>query len=110
VRATQPLPFRGRVVWLTSAQGGRRSGPPDTPADSDYAATAFVPPESVETGLASFILRVDDRTAWQSTARGDWLIVANERPHLAEPGSVIVITEGPQPVAYFHVDRIDHDD
>jgi hypothetical protein len=41
------LPFQGRVLWLTPEQGGRRSGPPATRPGDDYAATAFVPPETV---------------------------------------------------------------
>jgi hypothetical protein len=69
-------------------------------------STAFVPPESIENGLASFILRVDDRTAWSSPASGGWLAVENDRPHMIERGSIVVITEGPSPVAYFHVDGI----
>ena len=52
------LPFEGEVVWLTPEQGGRSSGPPPTPAEQDYAATAFVPPRTVHTGLASFVMRV----------------------------------------------------
>jgi hypothetical protein len=43
----RPLPFQGRVLWLTPQLGGRRSGPPATPAGDGYAATAFVPPETV---------------------------------------------------------------
>ena len=106
MRATRALPFNGRIVWLTREQGGRASGPPDTPADSDYVPTAFVPPESIESGIASFILRVDDRTAWSSQARGGWLAVENEWPHMVERGSVVVITERARLVAYFHVDEI----
>ena len=49
----RPLPFQGRVLWLTPEQGGRRSGPPATPAGDDYAATAFVPPDTVASWLAS---------------------------------------------------------
>jgi hypothetical protein len=68
-------------------------------------STAFVPPESIQNGIASFILRVDDRSAWSSLASGGWLAVENEWPHMVERGSVVVITEGPRLVAYFHVDE-----
>jgi hypothetical protein len=50
VRATRPLPFNGRVVWLTPEQEGRASGPPATPADSDYMSTAFVLSTSRQNG------------------------------------------------------------
>jgi len=58
-------------------------------------------------GLASFSLRVDDRSAWSSRASGDWLVVPNEWPHMVVRGSIVVITEGPRVVAYFHIDEID---
>ena len=69
------LPFLGRIVWLTADQGGRPSGPPATPVDRDYATTAFVPPHTVETGLASFVLRVKDPGDWTSAARAGWLVL-----------------------------------
>jgi len=78
MRLDQALPFRGEVVWLTSDQGGRRSGPPTTPKTQDYAATAYVPPANVDDGLASFVLRVADRSSWRSEAEGAWLAVENE--------------------------------
>jgi hypothetical protein len=53
---------------LTAAQGGRASGPPPTPEDQDYTATAYVPPATVDDGLASFVLRVMDRSAWRRRA------------------------------------------
>lgn len=106
VRGPDSLPFRGQVVWLTADQGGRASGPPPTPVDDDYAATAYVPPARLADGLASFVLRVDDRSAWRSTATGGWLIVANEPPQQVQIGSVVVITEGPRDVAYFHVGEL----
>jgi hypothetical protein len=49
----RPLPVQDRVLGLTPEQGGRRSGPPATPARDDDAATAFVPPEAVASWLAS---------------------------------------------------------
>ena len=99
-------PFHGRVVWLTPEQGGRSSGPPQPSTDIDYAHTAFVPPHTVDSGLASFALRNFDAGAWSSAAEGRWLIVENGGDQLVEPGSVVVCTEGPRVVAYFHVERV----
>lgn len=96
-------PFRGVVVWLTKDQGGRAAGPPRPP----YATTAYVPPATVQTGgLASFVLDGFEPAAWRSAAEGRWLAVDNEWPHHVEPGSVVVITEGPKPVGYLHVDQV----
>jgi hypothetical protein len=44
VRLHRDLPFRGEIIWMTREQGGRAAGPPPTPEDQDYAATAYVPP------------------------------------------------------------------
>lgn len=100
------LPFRGRIVWLTFEQGGRRSGPPATPGDQDYASTAFVPPHTVQTGLASFVLRVEDRSAWESCADAGWLVVENSGRFRVQVGTVVVVTEGSRVVGYFHVDEV----
>ena len=100
------LPLRGQVIWLTPDQGGRSSGPPPTPADQDYAATAFVPPYDIENGLASFVLRVDDRTAWRSPATAGWLVVDNTSVHTVQAGTVVIITEGARRVGYFHVTEV----
>ena len=43
----------GEVMWLTPEQGGQATGVPDLP---HLAAAGFVPPQTVETGLASFAL------------------------------------------------------
>ncbi len=106
MRFSGTLRFHGDVVWLTPEQGGRSSGPPPTPNDQDYAATAFVPPATVANGLASFVLRVVDRSAWRSEADGDWLIIENEGVYKIGEGSVVVITEGPRPVAYLTVRQV----
>jgi hypothetical protein len=98
--------FHGRVVWLTAEQGGRKSGPPPTPETDDYAATAFVPPCTADTGLASFVLRVADRTSWTSEAAADWLVRQDDPRFDLQPGTVVVVTEGARPVAYFHVDTV----
>jgi hypothetical protein len=101
MRFGEPFPFQGRVVWLTPEQGGRVSGPPA--GSGDYAATAYVPPQSAEEGLASFALRITDPQAWISLAEGAWLVPQDDPRFTVTPGAVLVVTEGPQPVAYFHV-------
>lgn len=106
VKVEGPWRFAGRVVWLTPEQGGRSSGPPPVSAERDYAQTAFVPPHTVESGLASFVLRGFEDAAWTSTAEGRWLVVENDGDQLVEPGSVVVVTEGTRVVAYFHVERV----
>lgn len=107
MRIDAPLPFHGYVVWLTRDQGGRDSGPPPTPAEQDYAATGFVPPSTADTGLASVVLRVEDRVAWRSPADAGWLIVDNVPPYRVSDGEVLVVTEGRRVVAYFHVESVD---
>jgi hypothetical protein len=106
VRPERDLRFVGDVVWLTPGQGSRRSGPPQTPPDEDFAATAYVPPASAEDGLASFVLRVRDQSSWRSPASADWLVVPNEGVHWIDQGAVVVVTEGATPVAYFHVREV----
>jgi hypothetical protein len=106
VKLDGPFPFKGEIVWLTPEQGGRKSGPPAPPDDQDYAVTAFVPPHDVANGLASFILRAFRHGEWRSVAEGRWLVVENSDEQLVEPGSVVVVTEGPRPVAYFHVTQV----
>ncbi|SED53310.1 hypothetical protein SAMN04489727_8258 [Amycolatopsis tolypomycina] len=100
-----PFPFRGRVVWLTPAQGGRTTGPPQPAEGHAYAANAFVPPNTAVTGLASFVLRGFEPGASVSAAEGRWLTVENSGAFRVEPGTVVVITEGPEPVGYFHIER-----
>ncbi|MEV0712996.1 hypothetical protein, partial [Nocardia aurea] len=57
--------------------------------------------------LASFVLRVEDRTAWCSPATARWLTFDNVGAQAVRPGSVVVITEGPvRVVAYFHVTEV----
>ena len=52
------FPFRGWVIWLTPGQGGRQAGPPIPRTTWPYyAASAYVPPQTADTGLASFVLR-----------------------------------------------------
>lgn len=54
---TDPLRFHGTVVWLTQEHGGRRTGPPVPTPRHDYAANGFVPPLTVDTGLASMVVQ-----------------------------------------------------
>jgi hypothetical protein len=109
MKLDDPFPFRGVIVWLTPEQGGRKAIPV---ADDkhDYAATAFVPPLSAMTGLASFVLRGFAPGALRSPAEGRWLVVKNEGDQLVESGTVVVVTEGNRPVGYFLVEHVDPDD
>jgi hypothetical protein len=66
-----------------------------------------VPPETADTGLASFVLRDFDPNVVASEAAGRWLMVPNEWPHFVEVGAVVGITEGLRTVGYFHVESID---
>ncbi|HXQ44650.1 MAG TPA: hypothetical protein VN816_08430 [Acidimicrobiales bacterium] len=91
---------------MTPEQGGRKSGPPPLLTDIAYAHTAFVPPQTMETGLASFVLQGFEAGAWTSPAEGRWLIVLNDGEQRVERGNVVVVTEGHSIVAYFHVDEV----
>ena len=106
MHAYDPLPFHGTVVWLIDEQGGRRSGPPAPPPNRDYAATGFVPPLNVETGLASLVVRPAAPGAWRSAADAGWLVGDYQYPHEVTAGDVIVVTEGPTVVGYFHVESV----
>jgi hypothetical protein len=101
-----PFPFIGEVTWLTPEEGGRREGVPPVLDDVSYAHVAHVPPRSVADGSASFVLRGWDPTQWRSPADGRWLLVENQGGHLVTPGAVVIITEGPRPVASFRVDEV----
>ncbi|WP_206793312.1 hypothetical protein [Amycolatopsis sp. MtRt-6] len=100
-----PFPFHGRIVWLTPGQGGRTTGPPQPADGHTYAANAYVPPRTAVTGLASFVLRGFEPGALVSTADGRWLVVENTGAFRVEAGTVVVITEGPKTVGYFHVEH-----
>lgn len=113
MRPYEPLRFHGTIVWLTGEQGGRRSGPPapapaPAPApDHDYAATGYVPPLNVATGLASLVVRSATPGVWRSAADAGWLVGDYKYPHEVDAGDVIVVTEGPTVVGYFHVETVD---
>lgn len=104
---TQGFAFCGSVVWLTPEQGGRATGPPPPHRQWPYyAATAYVPPHTAATGLASFVLRGFQPGEWRSHADGRWLVVGNEGDQAVQHGSVVVITEGAQAVAFFIIDQL----
>jgi hypothetical protein len=101
------FPFRGSVIWLTPEQGGRTTGPPEPgTAWPYYAATAYVPPHTADSGLTSFILRNFETGAWRSHAEGRWLVDDPHGSQLVRPGSVIAVTEGVKVVAYFTIRHI----
>jgi hypothetical protein len=98
---------RGSVIWLTPEQGGRGTGPPvPRLAWPYYAATAYVPPRTADTGLASFSLRNFDTGTWRSCAEGRWLAADAHNDQMVWPGSVIAVAEGPRVVAYFTVQHV----
>jgi len=94
------------VIWLTSEQDGRRSGPPAPSPDRDYAANGFVPPLTVDTGLASLVVRPVTLGAWRSASDAGWLVGDYRYPHNVAPGDVIVVTEGSTIVGNFHVESV----
>ena len=57
-------------------------------------------------GVASFVIRAADRTAWRSAATAAWLIVENEGAYRVDNGTVLVVTECARDVAYFHVRQV----
>jgi hypothetical protein len=65
-----------------------------------------VPPLTVETGLASLVVRSGMPSAWRSAADAGWLVGGYEYPHDVVAGDVVVVTEGPQVVGYFHVESV----
>lgn len=106
VHRYDPLRFHGTIVWLTDEQGGQHTGPPVPTADRDYAANGFVPPLTVDTGLASLVVRPATPGAWRSAADAGWLVGDHRYPHDVTAGDVIVVTEGPTVVGYFHVESV----
>lgn len=101
-----PLRYHGTVIWLTEEQGGRHSGPPTPTTGRDYAANGFVPPLTVYTGLASLVVRPARLGEWRSVADAGWLVGDYRYPHDVAEGDVIVVTEGPKVVGYFHVESV----
>ena len=103
-KSSADFPIWGTITWLTSNQGGRRGGPPLTPGDTYYRATAFVAPSTLEDGLTSVVVNVSVRNAWQSHAKLRWLVPPG--PAVGR-GSCIFITEGPKTVALFRVEHVE---
>jgi hypothetical protein len=94
--------MHGEVEWPTPEEGGRKTGLPL----SAYAATDWrqdVGPD----GIASFVLRGFDRTKRRSRAEARWLVPQAADEFIVNPGDVIVVSEGVQPVAHFFVDSVD---
>ena len=88
-------------AWLLSTV--RRS---IKPQNDDYAGTAFVPPETADTGLVSLVARVRERSAWRSVASRGWLAVPNNGPQMVVAGCLSAVTEGRRVVGYFQVDYV----
>ena len=108
--ATWTWPYRGTVVWLTAEEGGRVSGPPRPSAERDfYAANGFVPPHTLQTGQASFVLRGFDPELMASPPEARWLVSGLGDFQTTEPGAVVVVTEGARTVAQFLVHEMDDD-
>lgn len=104
--APATFPIWGTITWFTPEQGGRHGGPPLTPWETYYRATASVAPSRLEDGLASVIVDVSNRNLWQSNAKLRWL--AEPHPAVGE-GSCIFMTEGPKTVAILTVEHVDHE-
>jgi hypothetical protein len=108
--ASWTWPYRGTLVWLTPEQGGRQAGPPQPTRERDfYATTAFVPPHTLESTQATFVLRGFDPQHMTSSAEARWLVPGLGDFQTIEPGAVVVVTEGARTVAHFHVGEIDDD-
>jgi hypothetical protein len=60
----------------------------------------------VDTGLASLVVRPAAPGAWRSAADAGWLVGDYQYPHDVAAGDVIVVTEGPTVVGYFHVESV----
>jgi hypothetical protein len=101
-------PYRGTLVWLTSEEGGRQSGPARPTSERDfYATTAFVPPHTSGTTQATFVLRGFDPGRMSSPAEARWLMPGLGEFQTIEPGTIVVVTEGSRTVARFHVEAVD---
>ncbi len=106
VMMTGSLAVRGTVVWLTPQQGGRVSGPPEPDYDYDYTGTAFLPPRTAEDGQAGVCLRRFAPGAWRTPVEGILVPGQGNRAQQVIPGSLVVITEGVRPVAFFTVEEV----
>jgi hypothetical protein len=94
MRDVGSLLFHGQVVLAYGGAGRATFGPPATPDDQVCAVAGFVPPATVETGLASLVLRWLTARCGGSAPDAGWLAVANVPPHRADEGDILVIKEG----------------
>jgi hypothetical protein len=74
--------------------------------DHGYAATAYLPPWTAVTGLASFMISVTNRQSWTSAVEAGWLAPRDDERLLVRPRAVLVVTEGVKIVGYFHVEEV----
>jgi peptidyl-tRNA hydrolase len=56
--------------------------------------------------LASFVVCDFDPSVLRSAANARWLTMPNAGRHEIRPGTVVVVTEGPRAVGYFHVEGV----
>ena len=68
-----PIPWLGHMADSRAGRPRDRAAIPHS-ALPYYAATAYVPPHTADTGLGSFILRNFDDGARRSSAEGRWLL------------------------------------
>lgn len=101
-----PYPFKGEVVWLTPEQGGAHDEVPQPSMSWSYAHVGHVPPNTLQNGAASFVLRGWDPQLRRSPAEGKWLLVENGAAQTVVPGSVVVVSVGARPSALFFVHSV----
>jgi hypothetical protein len=68
-----------------------------------------VPPHTLESTQATFMLRGFDPDLRTAPAQARWLVPGLGDFQAIEPGAVVVVTEGARTVAHFHVDMVDDD-
>lgn len=90
--------LHGELVWLTPAQGGRPSGPPD---GEHYTGVVLVPPGG-SAGTGRLVMRLSQVGSWRAQVQGRW--GGSQRPHV-QAGLVLVVMEGERAVGYLHVQQ-----
>lgn len=88
--------------WPPPDEGGRTSGPPVPPAERPFDSADAV----VRGELASFLLRGFEPGVTNSRAEGRWLAPGLGPFQDVEVAQTVVVTEGSQPVARFHVTEV----
>jgi CspA family cold shock protein len=96
-------PFGGDVEWIPAHEGGRSR----RPSGSVYAAVGWREDVGPDAGLASFVLSGFDVTRPRSPARARWLVQQTAAEFRVKVGDVIVVGEGPRPVARFVVGQVE---